>query len=201
MPRWLGPLCVALTCYGLYNVWTERSLRQPPGILAPNEPIQRTLTATTGPFARAGWMMMPLAEFTVEARVLARERYRWDATASLAPIDLALGWGPLSDSALLKGLSFDQHTRFLHWRMNDSAISPATLVAHTANMHMIPADAAIKHALIAARPGQIARFSGYLVSATNPGAGGEWRSSLSRTDAGAGACEIVWVTAFAASNR
>ena len=35
-------------------------------------------------------------------------------------------------------------------------------------------------------------LSGLLVEASGPGTG-TWRSSLSRTDTGNGACELVWV--------
>ena len=198
MPRWLGPLCIAATCYGLYNVWVERPLAQPAGMVAPNAPEQQPLRSNAGPFNRAGWTIIPIAEFSVEARILGRERYHWDAVAKLAPIDLALGWGPMSDSSVLRHISIDQHTRYFHWRFKDASITPSDLVAHAANMHMIPADGTVERALLVVRPGQIVRFSGYLVAAT-PDAGGEpWRSSTSRTDTGNGACEIVWVTALRA---
>jgi hypothetical protein len=42
------------------------------------------------------------------------------------------------------------------------------------------------------RPGQIATIGGYLVDVRGPG-GFLWNTSLTRTDTGEGACEIVWV--------
>jgi hypothetical protein len=45
-----------------------------------------------------------LASFDIRARVLARERYRFDRAADLSPIDLALGWGRMSESAVLDQL-------------------------------------------------------------------------------------------------
>ncbi len=40
--------------------------------------------------------------------------------------------------------------------------------------------------------GELVHLSGLLVEATGDDAG-TWRSSLSRTDSGNGACELVWV--------
>jgi hypothetical protein len=42
------------------------------------------------------------------------------------------------------------------------------------------------------RPGQVVRLRGYLVAVTADD-GWQWRSSLSRTDTGSGACELFWV--------
>ena len=41
-------------------------------------------------------------------------------------------------------------------------------------------------------------FSGYLIEARAPD-GWRWRSSLTREDTGAGACELVWVEQIAAN--
>jgi len=46
------------------------------------------------------------------------------------------------------------------------------------------------------RPGQIVRLQGYLVDVRGPG-GFAWNTSLTRSDTGDGACEIVWVEAVA----
>jgi hypothetical protein len=45
------------------------------------------------------------------------------------------------------------------------------------------------------RPGQIVTARGYLVDVRGPG-GFTWNTSLSRTDTGAGACELFWVEAL-----
>jgi len=42
------------------------------------------------------------------------------------------------------------------------------------------------------RPGEIVNFSGYLVQVNKPN-GWKWKTSLTRTDTGFGACEVVWV--------
>jgi hypothetical protein len=60
-------------------------------------------------------------------------------------------------------------------------------------MHMIGATDVIERKLKSVRAGQIVKLSGYLVEARGAD-GWIWRSSLTRDDTGAGACELVWVT-------
>jgi hypothetical protein len=59
-------------------------------------------------------------------------------------------------------------------------------------MHMIPARKSIERQLKDLRPGNIVVLEGYLVDVDHP-SGWRWRTSLSRTDTGNGACEIVYV--------
>lgn len=62
-------------------------------------------------------------------------------------------------------------------------------------MHMIPADDDIKERLLNVRVGSIVQLKGVLVG-VQMGGRWVWVSSLSRTDTGNGACEIVWVKEF-----
>ena len=50
------------------------------------------------------------------------------------------------------------------------------------------------------RPGDIFKFDGYLVEADGQN-GYKWVSSLTRSDSGAGACEVVWVEHFGVAPR
>jgi hypothetical protein len=43
-----------------------------------------------------------------------RTVHHLDSGAGVAPIDLGIGWGPLSDSAMLEGLEFSQMGRFFY---------------------------------------------------------------------------------------
>ena len=62
-------------------------------------------------------------------------------------------------------------------------------------MHMVPATPEIAARLRAVNRGDLIDLRGYLVEIAFPD-GGEWRSSLTRTDSGNGACELVWVEDF-----
>ena len=70
-----------------------------------------------------GYHIIPLEKFDFEARVLRSEHYSMDREAQLARIDLALGWGPMANPAVLaKGASPSPTLLSLaHRRLSDSA--------------------------------------------------------------------------------
>jgi hypothetical protein len=57
---------------------------------------------------------------------------------------------------------------------------------------MIPSNDDVERDLLRVRPGEVVRIDGYLVVATKEN-GSVWRSSLTRKDAGDGACELIWI--------
>lgn len=157
-----------------------------------NDPQQIDLEGKPAEIAQADWTLTPLAEFHLAARVLAKESYAFDAVAKLAPFDLALGWGPMAQPDVLQHIEISQSNRFYFWRTEAPPIPTADIVSHSANMHIIPADREVLKTLAKVKPGQTIRLHGLLIEARNAD-GGNWRSSLTRTDSGNGACEIVWV--------
>jgi hypothetical protein len=177
------------------NWWLyERSVSRPAGVLVAAEPVQQDLDHAPE-FADRGYRFVQRARYDITARVLRREMYRVDGGAALAPVDLAVGWGPLSDSRIVDQLEFSQMGRFFYWKPKDFAtfpLSPETLITHGAQMHLIPATKDIDRRIRKLRPGQVATIGGYLVDVRGPG-GFYWNTSLTRKDTGDGACEIVWV--------
>ena len=114
--------------------------------------------------------------------------------ADLVPEDLALGWGPMSDNRILKTMDIAQSARFLTWHVRpDTPVSRDTIITHSANTHVIPADRSIQKQLAGVRVGEVVRLTGTLVDATRDD-GAQIRTSLTRTDTGAGACEVMLVT-------
>jgi hypothetical protein len=131
--------------------------------------------------------------YDITARILSTERYRFDALAALAPEDLALGWGPMSDNTVLETVDISQSGRFYWWRPHANTPVPAeTIITHSANTHVIPADERIKQELGRLRVGEVVRLTGSLVDA-NRDDGASIHTSLSRSDTGAGACEVLLV--------
>ncbi len=59
-------------------------------------------------------------------------------------------------------------------------------------MHMIPADADVKRQLEQVRQGQVVHIEGFLVDASRAD-GWHWKTSMTRDDTGAGACELIYV--------
>jgi hypothetical protein len=187
-------LLILAAALAVHFYWDGRSFDPGPGQVAPYDPIQHDLHAKRS-FEFKGYRMTELAEFDVEARVLSTHRYSHDASAELSPIDLALGWGPMSDGEVLDAIDISQHGRFYEWSTRNPPIPIIEIGRHSANMHMIPADESVESALEGVRRGHVVHFRGELVKATHPN-GFRWKSSLTRRDAGGGACEVVFVREF-----
>ncbi len=168
----------------------------PPGVLIDADPIQSVVVEPMPPIKKAGFEIKPLARFDITARVLHKRRYRFDAVAALAPLDLAVGWGSMSDQQVLDQLDISQSNRFFFWEyQNQPPIPRDQITSHATNMHLIPPDDATFRKINSASAGDLVHLRGLLVEASQPGMQ-PWRSSLSRSDSGKGACEIVWVEAF-----
>ena len=194
MWKWLIVLAVL---YGGYQEVSHREVHHAAGVLAADEPEQTALASP--PHLQLGnYRIEPLAGYHITARVLGTESYHIGRESDLSPLDLAVGWGAMSNTDVLSRITVSQGGRFVHWRTSDYPIAHSQIVSHIANMHMIPADAGVLRALKRIRPGQVATLDGYLVEATAPD-GWHWRSSLTRDDDGYGACELMWVTS--ASSR
>jgi hypothetical protein len=158
-------------------------------------PVQHNLNPDRR-FKYNGYELQLLAEFAVHGRVLMAEHYYLDRGAELAPVDLALGWGRMADRTVTDRLEMSQGLRWYTYSYRGEPPIPQHEIAvSSANMHMIPATAEIAKKLQALRPGETVRITGYLVEA-RAADGFLWRSSLSRTDAGKGACELVYVQAL-----
>jgi hypothetical protein len=172
------------------HVWRQKP-RVPPAGTAMEEPLQ--VDIPQGARLQHGDVtLLTRARFELTARVLSREDYRFDAGAALAPVDLALGWGRMSDSAVLAKIDISQGNRFYHWRVDEFPIPRREIETSSANMHMIPADDSVRRALERVRPGEVIHLQGFLVDASRPD-GWQWHTSMTREDTGGGACELVYV--------
>ena len=178
---------------GAYLTYSSRAVEHDPGVLVSSSPLQSEAISHT-PFIHKGFQVTPLAAFELEARILGTERYTLGRESELSPIDLALGWGAMSDSAVLDQITIRQSGRFYHWSAKQLPIPRTTIISHSANMHMVPADAEVEQQLKALRRGDIVRLEGKLIRA-DAADGWRWVSSMTRDDSGNGACELVWVKA------
>lgn len=155
-------------------------------------PVQKSISGGQLVFPFGDYRIHALASFEAKARVLSRKDYRSGREAELSPIDLALGWGPMSREDILQHFDIRQNGRFFFWEVEQYPIPHQQIVMHSANMHMIPANRMIEEQLRDIEAGDVIRFQGYLVS-IDASDGWRWKSSLTRKDHGAGACEIVLV--------
>jgi hypothetical protein len=186
----MGALALAAILY-----WKGRPISVPDGILIPENPEQIEISAEDRkPIKIETGVAEPLAKYKIRARVLSTNRYWFDPGAAVSPIDLALGWGPMSDSKVLNELSIGQSLRYYHVSWRNSPIPENEIMNHSANVHIIPANKIIKDVILNLREGNLIELQGTLVMVSSKD-GGEWTSSLSREDTGAGACELMHVTA------
>lgn len=165
-----------------------------PGIKVPATPEQ-TAISSGETFEFNDYLITPLADFSLEAKVLSREDYFLDRESDLAPTDLALGWQQMSDESVLSQIDISQSGRWYHWRVEDFPIPRKAIETQSANMHMVPADEHVAVMLELVKPGQLISLEGQLIRAQSYD-GWRWQSSLSREDTGASACELVYVTSL-----
>jgi hypothetical protein len=162
----------------------------PDGILAPEAPKQWELESP--PRSVGEFRLAPRAGYEITAKVLSKRRYRWDDLAAVAPWDFALGWGALSDEAVLRPLKVAQGDRFMFWHLYDSPLDINLVNRSSANVHLIPANKAILERIESIPKGAIVTLSGELVDVHFPDQT-MIPSSLTRLDTGPGACEILVV--------
>lgn len=191
--NWVKAGAVAFVAWSAWTWWHDRPVEPAAGVIAPEDPVQDDVASDSASIEFGRWKLQPRASYAITARVLSRENYSIDDFASASPVDLALGWGVMSDSATLRSLSISQGARFysVHWSEEPPA-APQELMGHSANTHTIPANAAIAKRLRSLRAGQVVRLEGVLVDGARDD-GWTIRTSLRRDDTGAGACEVLYV--------
>jgi hypothetical protein len=181
-------LVAALLIFSAWRLYSTRDLEHSPGVLAATAPVQRAIGLGTT-IEHGEYVLRPRADFEATVRVLRREDYSFGELADLVPTDFAVGWGPMSDSAVLEQIEISQANRFYFWRTSTWPIDRRQIETHSANWHVIPGNDAVRAVLSRLRVGSLVELRGQLVDVEARGGG--MRTSLTREDTGAGACEIL----------
>jgi hypothetical protein len=193
---WRHPILMfilaAYIAWGAWNWFIDRPIHPPDGVLASADPIQ--VDVANGEQTKLGrWTLTTRASYHITARILSLDRYRFDRLSSLIPEDLALGWGPMSDNRILAHMEIYQNDRFYFWHTLPAApITRDSVIVHSANTHVIPSDPLVARQLSRLRPGEVVTLSGDLVDGLRDD-GARIKTSMVRTDTGAGACEVMLV--------
>jgi len=188
---WKNIPIIVLVAILIYLLIPESKIKHKPGAKAPNPPSQQNLI-NQKLFVHKDYFITPLAQFSLRARVLSKKWYHWGSDSKIVPLDLALGWGRMSDSAVLEKIKIRQSGRKYCWKSKKMPILKKEISTHSANMHIIPANEQVLQILKQIKKGHVLSFSGYLVKMRDKD-GRKWASSLTRNDVGNGACELVWI--------
>ena len=148
-----------------------------------------------GSYAYTGYTIKPLEAFELTGRLLSTREYRSGREAELSPVDLVMGWGPMAEPANLAMVEIAQRNRWAYWQAQTMPMPRRQLESNMANIHIIPATAALATQLEGLEVGDDVTLVGELVQ-VNAEDGWRWRSSLSRTDTGEGSCELLWLTSM-----
>lgn len=189
--RSLGIAAAASALLVLYAVARPRPLPAPGALPIP---LQESVSPTELP-APEGYTITGYYTYDVEAIVVGRKGYS-DRGAVLSPVDLALAWGDLTSPQYLPYVKFSQSGRWYHYRYGaDFPGHPGVIGVNSANTHILmgPDDEFVSAVVDDIDRGDRIRLSGFLVNVRGPN-GMTWNSSKSRTDSGAGACEVLYVT-------
>ena len=143
------------------------------------------------------------ASYKIKALAASTKNYSGTSLGDrLSPKDVALIWGTVAENNDKIDFNWSQEGRWYKWYVNDaSSMTPvgseSDVNRQSSNNHLIPADDTVKGEIKKIRRGDIVEITGYLVSlrgVTPEGETFDWNSSLTRTDTGAGACELIYVT-------
>jgi hypothetical protein len=173
------------------DAFESELLAQLPDRPLEDEPVQIELTDVPA-LHWNGIQLQPRALLGLESRVLGTRNYRFGRETEVSTLDVALGWGRMADPEIVSRFSISQSGRFYFWRAKELPIPAAEVVRSSANMHMIAANEAVRRELGRLDAGDRVRLHGVLLD-LQWSDGGYWKTSLTREDTGAGACEIVWV--------
>ena len=193
LPKIAAKLTVLALMAGI--VWLfmlGRPIRHPAGVLVPNPPAQKDIPPKALPSV-AGWNLTAVAEYHLRGRVLGTKRYRSGVQSELVPVDVAVGWGRMSDQSVLDQFTLSMTNRFFFYEWSEApAIPPDEIKVSAGNNHIIAATDEVRRAINSLRLGHIVTMDGYIVNAAGPG-GATWNSSVRRDDTGNGACELFYV--------
>jgi hypothetical protein len=164
----LSPLARRLLVIGLVLVafWLYSSTRpayQPDGIIAADAPVEEVLTRDPPMFERNAHRLTATARFSGKLRLIGVQRYSLDRAAQVSPLDAAVGWARLSDSAVLRTMELAQSGREFVYQAYDPALADTEVRGSALNLHLVPATPELATRMKDLRAGQLVTIAGYVV--------------------------------------
>jgi len=166
-------IIILIFCYFL---WEQRPVRYGPGIVAESRPEIARIDFPN-PIETGNFIITPKFEISGTVRVIAKNRYWFEAMSHISPVDLILSWGRMSDEDLLKRMLVKIDDRSYHVQMAKPPYQRGNIHQHLMMTHTIPATEQIQERVSSLRRGQLVSFSGYIVDIENR-FGSEWISPV-----------------------
>ena len=199
-------LIFSIICALVYFFLYYKPMPSPTGVVSeysiPNvldDPIQDS--NKTGQFTiknnSGEFIITPQASYKITGLVVSKTKYFMDWNAAVAPFDVALVWGKLTEPKSLQTVNYSQHDRWYYYRYSaDFPYDNSYISSHSSNNHIIPADDKIYKVFESIQNNQIIYLEGYLVYIDATLSNNNhvwWHSSLTRNDTADGACELIYV--------
>jgi len=155
-----------------------------------DEPI--TMEVKNGYFT-----ITPVAGYKISGVVVGKGTYSSDWDGEISPVDLAIAWGKLAEPGSHRYITYTQGYRWYFYQCKpESPVDHSYVISHSSNNHIIPANENIRKAVKTVKKKDKVILEGFLVNLK--GIYKErpvtWNTSLSRTDAGNGSCELFYVS-------
>ena len=132
-----------------------------------------------------------LKPFNGDFRILGYKYYQDDEQAKFSPVDFAVSWGLFANPFIASKISVEQYDRYLKWGMDRLPVPAEQAKQMVSNIHIVPANPQIAKKIRHVSRGDLVRLKGELIEIKADDL--VWRSSLTPTDTGDGACEVFRV--------
>ena len=129
---------------GLYQVF---KYKPDYSYIVTKEPIQENIINKIENFKKDDFIVVPLKNYEIEARILSKKKYTIGEDSDLATYDLALGWKEMSDIHYLEKIKISQRNRWYYWRTKDRSIPREIISYNSSNHHIVHANEKIKKQL------------------------------------------------------
>jgi hypothetical protein len=143
------------------------------------------------------FMITPVAEYKISGVVVGKATYSSDWAGEISPVDLAIVWGKLADPGANRYITYTQGYRWYFYQCkSEGPFDHSYVISHSSNNHIIPANENIRRAVKTVKKKHQVVLEGFLVNlkGTYKEQPVTWNTSLSRTDAGSGSCELFYVS-------
>lgn len=171
------------------------------------QPFQRPLTAQESNEARRefpdkdvaqGFYYQRVARYELTALVAVKDGFFCCSLRDkTTPIDMTLVWGPFAKTDAVKYFNIRHSGRFFYWNtetLHYQGKDVYEMASNIANTHFVLTSPAIQRQLEDIKPNSVVQFKGFLVNVYSKTDRSYLNSSMTRSDAGAGACEVFEVT-------